>query len=446
MKTKILLQLFLVIVSTSVLQLQAQDNEKANIFKASDQLYEAFNTMHTTAKFDTRNLKCNVEQIVKDYQLVFGQHTFGYTFNYVQETIDNVNTLATLVDKGNYATIFDKLFETFDSSKSYAEFTKDITTNNLTVKELPKDKAQNLRLTYGLLKVIHDGGMLTFHDADRLETGGCSDYTAYRLKLKKKNLGQVTWEIKTTVDIDCNCAFSDKKYDVDLLKFEYTAEISGFFTAKNKTFGKVKNPTLKVLRYQCCLEKEEKEEEPTKTALNDDEGIEDLMQNQTIGFGAGVGFSQDFDETTWCVTAEYLYQINTDEYKGWYVGGEVTHSNTSFNDFSSSRTVAGGKFQYNFSAVPSGETQFVAGLMANYAFGNNDFNGFKDDFNGTVFCVYGGANVRISEDWSIGLQFPVLIFENLTFKPESGGEFKTDATSLFINKDNPLKIVIRRSL
>ena len=54
--------------------------------------------------------------------------------------------------------------------------------------------------------------------------------------------------------------------------------------------------------------------------------------------------------------------------------------------------------------------------------------------------------VSILGSVKIGAQFPVLIFENYTFKPEGGGEFKTDATSLFINKDNPLKIVIRRRL
>ena len=212
-----------------------------------------------------------------------------------------------------------------------------------------------------------------------------------------------------------------------------------------KTFSQSKNPTLKIIRYQCCPEKEE-EEEPAKTALNDDEGIEDLMQDQTIGFGAGVGFAQDFDETTLCVTAEYLYQINTDEYKGWYVGAEGSYSNTSFGDVSSNKTMVGGKIQHNFSGVPSGETQFVVGVMANYAFGNNDFNGFTDDFTGTIFCAYGGVNVRVSENWSIGAQFPFLIFENFTFKPESGGEFKSDATSLFINKDNPLKIIVRKRL
>ena len=215
-----------------------------------------------------------------------------------------------------------------------------------------------------------------------------------------------------------------------------------YITAKKQTFGKAINPTLKIISYQCCPVKEE----PKETALKDDAGIQDLMPDQTIGLGVGAGFSQDFDETTFCVTGEYLYQLNSSEYYGLYVGAEVTHQNTSFGEFKSNKTIAGAKFQYNFSGIPSGETQFVAGLMANYAFGSNENNGFNDDFTGTIFCAYGGVNIRVSENWSVGAQFPFLIFENTTFKPEGGGEFKTDATSLFINKENPLKIIVRRRL
>ena len=362
---------------------------------------------------------------------------------YVQSQIEAINNNDNLIDKAGFSTKFDRLFEMFDKSMSYSKFVETFSIRDKS--DLTKGENQDLKFAYGLLKTIHNSGSLLTHYEDQAETGGCDDATDYRIRMvNKNNLGQVTWEIKTVVDIDCNCERKDKKYNLDNLKFEYTAEVTGLFSASKKTFGTPKNPTLKIVQYQCCLEKEEEKEEPTKTALNDDDGIQDLMPDQTIGFGAGVGFSQDFDETTFCVTGEYLYQLNSDDYKGWYAGAEASYQNTSFGNFKSNKVIAGGKIQYNLSAVPSGETQFVAGLMANYVFGNNDFNGSKDDFSGTIFCAYSGVNIRVSENWSVGAQFPVLIFENYTFKPEGGGEFKTDATSLFINKDNPLKIVIRR--
>jgi hypothetical protein len=274
---------------------------------------------------------------------------------------------------------------------------------------------------------------------------GCSVKLYSKLHVKKLDFPNIEYTLKTEVNIKCDCTDESSSKEIAAGILDYEATISGIYTSSKISFNEVKQPKVTKRSLQCCPEKEEKEE-PTETALNDDEGIKDLMPNQTIGFGAGIGLSQDFEETTYCFTGEYLYQLNSDEYKGWYVGAEVTHNITSFGDFNSNKTIAGGKFQYNFSGVPSGETQFVAGLMGNFAFGNNDNNGFKDDFTGTIFCAYSGVNIRVSDNWSIGAQFPVLIFENYTFNPENGGEFKTDATSLFINKDNPLKIIIRRRL
>ncbi len=173
--------------------------------------------------------------------------------------------------------------------------------------------------------------------------------------------------------------------------------------------------------------------------------IEDIIPKQTIGVAVGAGFTQDFDETTFCVSAEYLRRIHISETnKGWYAGVEATYENSSFNDFKSNRFVGGPKLQYNLPITPSQETQFTAGLMTNYTTGTNDFSGFEETFNGFIGCIYGGINIRVNEDWSVGGQFPILVYESLTFEPESGGEFKVDGTSLLVNKSNPLKIFVRK--
>lgn len=444
MKPKNIIIVILGLITLSTSCLVAQENKYKDIDKAAASLNKAFDNMHNNAVFKKNNLPCEVENIAESYSVYFNEATLFPSLRYLQTRIEDINYDSFLIDKGTFATKFDRVLQMFEPSMSYSKFLDVFSTKSRS--ELSKEEDLDMVLIHGLFTALHDGGTLLTHFEDTADTGGCDDSTEYKVRILKKNLGQITWEIKTIVDIDCNCKDANKKYNIDKLKFEYSAEVSGLFTANKKTFSQSKNPTLKIIRYQCCPEKEEEKEEPTETALNDDDGIEDLMQDQTIGFGAGVGFAQDFDETTFCVTAEYLYQINADEYKGWYVGAEASYSNTSFGDFNSSKTIAGGKIQYNFSGVPSGETQFVAGLMANYAFGKNDNNGFKDDFTGTIFCAYGGVNIRVSENWSIGAQFPFLIFENFTFKPEGGGEFKADATSLFINKENPLKIIVRKRL
>ena len=376
-------------------------------------------------------------------------------------------------DKGEFKTFQDKMLNAMSNSKSFIEFIKNATglgigeitakRNEPTRGNKERKDIDTFREYYTAFK-SYTGSWMDIDSENKAEYGanspfnidlsptkhvgkkdGCAFYSKSKMRLQKLNYPKATWELSTEVFVECDCKDGDDGSKVKAGVYEYSSIVEGIFTYTEVSFGQSKKSVITIKSLECCPEKEEKEE-PTKTALNDDDGIEDLMQNQTIGFGAGLGLTQDFEEITWCVTAEYLYQINTDEYKGWYVGGEATYQNTSFDDFSSNRTVVGAKVQHNFSAVPSGETQFVAGLMGNYAFGSNDNNGFKDDFTGTIFCAYGGVNIRICENWSIGAQFPILIFENFTFEPESGGEFKTDATSLFINKDNPLKIVIRRSL
>ncbi|MBN4070614.1 outer membrane beta-barrel protein [Olleya sp. AH-315-F22] len=183
--------------------------------------------------------------------------------------------------------------------------------------------------------------------------------------------------------------------------------------------------------------------EPFSTANLLDQDF--LFPEQTFGFGAGVGFANDFDETTFCLSAEYLRKLGSTENCGLYLGGEATYENSSFNGFKTSTFMLGPKIQYNTPITPSKQTQFVAGVMAQYEFGKIDNNGFNEDVTGIDLCLYSGFNIRVSEKWSIGAQFPILNYEKLTFKSDNG-EFKADNTTLAINKNNPLKIFTRRSL
>lgn len=462
MKTKstlgvLLLFLFLINTTSIVYAQEGPSDDVAKIYNAQKELVDAFNSMLKSETIN--NWKDDKPCKAKDLINIINKSNLELSVNELHSVIGDLFTqsraipITETIEQGLFASLTDKALNAIGGNASFDEFIKAYTGKN------PKDiKGQTefqgeilskdidvLREYYQNLKELK--AKYKFSSKDNANSR-CSYKSTNSIQVKTLDYPNVTWDIKTTVIIDCNCGYDYNTTDVKSGSYEYLATVSGTLTGSKITFKTPKNSKISIIALECCGEEEEEEDPYTNplTALDEAKGINDLMPSQTIGFGAGVGFSQDFDETTWCVTAEYLYQINTDEYKGWYVGGEVTHSNTSFGDFNSSRTVAGGKIQHNFSAIPSGETQFVAGVMANYAFGNTDNNGFKDDFTGTIFCLYGGVNVRVSENWSIGAQFPILIFENFTFKQDGGGEFKVDATSLFINKDNPLKIVIRRSL
>jgi hypothetical protein len=459
MKTNLLTLLLVLCLIGNTTISYAQENQNDDISKmynAQKKLVDAFNSMLKTETINNR--KDNKPCKTKDLIGLVNKSELELNTNELHAVITSLFTktraiaTAETIDQGAFATLTDKGLNAISNGASFDEFIKaytgkdikDINGKTEFRGEILSKDIDVLQEYYQNLKEIKANHEFS---QERSVSDKCAIKSENSISVKTINYPNATWDIKTTITVDCVCGPDDGVAEVKSGSYEYTSTISGTLTGSNITFNSSKNPKLSVLSLECCGKK--KEEEPPYidpiAALNDN-GIKDLMPDQTIGFGAGIGFAQDFEETTWCVTAEYLYKINTNQNKGWYVGGEVTHSNTSFGDFNSNKTVAGGKIQYNISAVPSGETQFVAGLMANYAFGNNDFNGFKDDFTGTIFCAYGGVNVRVSENWSIGAQFPVLIFENFTFKPENSAEFKTDATSLFINKDNPLKIMIRRRL
>ncbi len=453
--TKILCLSLILNCSVSVYSQIENDDIPEQVSEDFDKSFlRVFNTMIKNAKLiGTTNKKpCKVEDLLKKIDV--SKHGLNMSgsismFNLYTLIADrNAGRLPLdKIDKGNFKTINDKALNALSNTTNFSDFVYAFTGKDIGEFKGSLDPSDEYT-ELGTLKWYYSSYKSTLLESlpvDRMNytSDGCSVNLNSKLLFKKLDFPNIEYTLKTEVIIKCYCYDDKNLEDIKSGILEYEADIKGIFTSSKISFNEVIQPKVKLKSIECCPA-QEKKEEPTETALND--GIEDLMPDQTIGLGAGVGFAQDFDETTFCITGEYLYQINSNEEKGLYVGAEVSHQNTSFGDFKSNKTMAGGKFQYNFSATPSGETQFVAGLMANYAFGSNENNGFNDDYTGTIFCAYGGANIRVSENWSIGLQFPFLIFENYTFEPEFGDDFKVDATSLFNNKNNPLKIIVRRRL
>lgn len=455
MKTKQTLTAFAcIILSCSYFIGFSQQNQNYRYTKnqeAAAGLISAYNTMHQTQNIvnwkDTK--PCKVKDLMAKVSpsiIAIDTSNIAFTINGIYSTIEPPRTSETF-DKGLFMTTEDRALNAINNSKDFAGFVKgftgkdigDIKGERTSGSGMTYKDIDEIRRYYKTLKKFFDGLEFTpKHDNDM--NGNCRTTATTRLKVIKFNYPKITWEISTYVTITCVCNNGLDPTEVKSGSYEYTATVAGAFTHTKMTFDQPKDSKITILSLECCAVKEKEEpisSEP-QTAY-----IEDLMPDQYIGGGAGFGAAQDFDEISYCLSAEYLKKITygSDD-SAWYVGAEAGYSGWSFNDSSSNRIKIGPKLQYHNGITPSGQTQIVAGIMGNYNFGTTD-NGFsKDDITGIVACAYGGVNIRVCENWSLFGQFPIFIYESTTFKSDSG-EFKTDGTSLLINKDNPLKLGVR---
>ncbi|WP_203256574.1 hypothetical protein [Hyunsoonleella ulvae] len=418
--------------------------------EAAANLISAFNTMHKTQNIvnwkDTK--PCKVKDLmgkVPTSIIAIDTSNIAFAINGIYSTIQPPITSETF-DKGMFNTLEDKALNAINNSKNFADFVhgftgKDIggikgertSSSGMVYKDIDE-----IRSYYKSLKKFLDGLEFTpKHDNDL--NGNCRTEATSDVKIIKFNYPKITWKISTYVTVNCICNNGLDPTEVKSGSYEYTGTLNGIFTHAKMTFDQPKDSKITIHSLECCAIKEEPISSEPLT-----DSIDDLMPEQYIGGGVGIGAQQDFEEISYCVSAEYLKKLTygSDE-NAWYVGAEVGYSGWSFNDSKSNRIKIGPKLQYHTAVTPSKQTQLVVGLMGNYNFGTND-NGFsKDDVTGIVGCAYGGVNIRVCENWSLFGQFPVFIYESTTFKSEAGGEFKTDGTSLLLNKDNPLKLGVR---
>ena len=232
MKPKYIILVIIGLIISSPSCLMAQENKYKDIDEAAASLNKAFDNMHNNAVFKKSNLPCEVENIAENFTINFNDTSLFSSLRYLQSQIELINYDSFIIDKGTFATKFDRVLEMFEPSMSYSKFLEVFSTKKRS--ELSKDADLDMVLIHRLFTALHDGGTLFTYTNDAADTSGCDDFTEYRVKIMEKNLGQVTWEIKTIVNINCNCKRENNKYDVDILKFEYTAKVSGLFTASKK--------------------------------------------------------------------------------------------------------------------------------------------------------------------------------------------------------------------
>lgn len=273
----------------------------------------------------------------------------------------------------------------------------------------------------------------------------CKVYVSYHMKTLKFDYPKVTREFKIKVEVNCNCPIRDAPEKIKSGKLEYIStpvegtSVSVIRNTKNykSKYGLPKTTKIKIVDLVCCKGDIPEDEDASYT--------EPISQpDQTIGYNVGLGFQNDFEDVSYCAGVEYLKRIS-DKKSDTYVGGGISYLGTSFNDFKTNTVMVGPKIQIHTPISHSGDTQWVNGLKGYYMFGNQKNGGFKDNTSGIEASIYSGFNIQLNEKTSIGVEFPVLTWENLKIKPEMGGDYEIDNTSLLLNKGNPLKLSIRHS-
>ena len=172
--------------------------------------------------------------------------------------------------------------------------------------------------------------------------------------------------------------------------------------------------------------------------------------NSTIGGSIGFGWGdvEGNSETGYCIGAEYLHKITGADKNpngAGYLGAFVSYNGLSADNFDQSNFRIGGKYSYFDRITALNEVQLIYGANAYYETGSQEFSGNTDDISGYGASLYFGANFRVCDRASIGVEVPIVSYLNRTF--ESGGnEFKQDRIWAGVNKDNAVSATFRYNL
>lgn len=158
-----------------------------------------------------------------------------------------------------------------------------------------------------------------------------------------------------------------------------------------------------------------------------------------LALGAGIGFGDD--DTLWCLHAAYYLRAAMFNNSALYVSLGILYSGLSSDSFSRSLLEIQFRSLMFTPITRYNQVNFLYGLMLAYAFGADDFDGSgKTDFTRLTLALVVGFQIILTSTLSLMLQTNVLAHVQNTFKPEGGGEFKTDNTWGFINKNNILAL------
>ncbi|MFC0603463.1 hypothetical protein [Winogradskyella pulchriflava] len=185
----------------------------------------------------------------------------------------------------------------------------------------------------------------------------------------------------------------------------------------------------------------ENKPELSKKAFEEQINPEDLIfVMQMLAVGAGVGFGED--ETLWCLQAAYYYRLKLFQRSALYASLGAAYEGASIGDSAQSLVDLQLSLLMFQTISQFNEIRLIYGLLGSYGFGSDKYNSFTTDITRITLAVVMGVQLMLSTRWSIALQTNIIAHRALTYKPESGGEYKNDFTNFLIMKNNLLTLTL----
>ncbi len=160
--------------------------------------------------------------------------------------------------------------------------------------------------------------------------------------------------------------------------------------------------------------------------------------NFYVGASGGFGLSSVEGESTtsYCLGAEYNHRVYENNYNSaGYVGGFANYHAESADERDLSLITAGVKYTHFDRITANGEVDLTYGIKAFYETGSSENFGFEEDITGYGAALTIGANYKVSEKFSIGVELPFLTYRQRTYEFEDQ-EIDESATWLGLNKGN----------
>lgn len=419
---------------------------------AAQNLHEAYTKMLEIATLEgPSGLPCLPEEYYTSMNKNFEKEDLRRATDIMNVTLYyyNPGKLEDTYELGLYKTFQDKAVVAAQNSTDFIDFLYKATGRDLG--DVNKKDEETLRRYYRHYKSGNPLEYTIYIDYFKLKDG-CELKISLLYSTSNYKFPNIDWNLKQILEVTCPCNESNSSDDLYFSKYEITGTSRGIYTALNKDFGTPTSAKLKVLNAACCIDSKD---EDTSIELNDhlpEEEIIDMypikeLPTQTIGGSAGVGFSNDFDETNICLGAEYLYNLADVGNSSLFVGANIMFENNSFNDFNNSIIGVGPTVQLFTPINPAKDVHMTNGISADYLFGTNDNGPVKDDISGLQFTLNTGLNVPLNENIALSLIVPIVTHTNLEFtSQDENSSFKSDATDIFFFKNSPVKIGVRIDL
>lgn len=175
------------------------------------------------------------------------------------------------------------------------------------------------------------------------------------------------------------------------------------------------------------------------TSVNEQIKPEDIVfAMQMMAVGAGLGFGDD--ETFWCLQAAYYYRLKLFNRSALYASLGLKYEGASIGEQNQSLVGINLSLLMFHTISQLNEIRLLYGLLGGYGFGNEKFDDFTTDITRITLAIVVGFQLMLSTQWSLALHTNLVAHNRWTFKPESGGEFESDFTNFFINKNNLLTL------